>query len=135
MPSNTDALVMRFAAERQERETFLDNVVETAQAEKRDLTEQEMTLVTRTKERIPGDQRADEPASRTRCASPRSRASDRPRSPTPSSTPATPSASPWSSTAPRDQFIMDIWQSGMGVEEATNRLDVYKPGRRAPDHG
>src|SRR5215467_160179 len=48
----TDALLARFQGEIEERTTFMDNLVEGAQNDKRDLTEQEMTLLSRTRERI-----------------------------------------------------------------------------------
>ena len=48
----TDALLARLQGEIEERSTFIDNLVEGAEKDKRDLTEQEMTLLARTRDRI-----------------------------------------------------------------------------------
>ena len=48
----TDALVARYTAESEERAAFMDQVVEQAEQEGRDLQPEEMELLTRTRERI-----------------------------------------------------------------------------------
>ena len=48
----TDTLLARYQAESEERTKFIDGLVEQAQNESRDLTGQEMELLTRTKDRI-----------------------------------------------------------------------------------
>ena len=48
----TDTLLARYQAESEERTKFIDGLVEAAQNESRDLTGQEMELLTRTRERI-----------------------------------------------------------------------------------
>ena len=48
----TDTLLARYQAESEERTKFIDGLVEAAQNESRDLSSQEMELLTRTRERI-----------------------------------------------------------------------------------
>ena len=47
-----DALLARYQAEIEERSKFIDGIVEGAEKDERDLTEQEMTLLARTSDRI-----------------------------------------------------------------------------------
>lgn len=48
----TDSMLARYQDEVQERTTFIDGIVETAEKEGRDLDEKEMELLTRTRERL-----------------------------------------------------------------------------------
>src|SRR5262245_57950148 len=52
MHRKTDAMIAGYVGEIEERQTFIDSMVGKAQEEERDLTEQELELVTRAKERI-----------------------------------------------------------------------------------
>lgn len=50
--NNTDALLSRYQSEAEERSKFIDTLVEAAEKEQRDLSSQEMELLTRARERI-----------------------------------------------------------------------------------
>lgn len=52
MASNTDALLARFEGELERRQSFMDGIVEAAGKEGRDLTDQEMELLTSTRDRM-----------------------------------------------------------------------------------
>ena len=65
----TDQMLARYAAEIEERQQFIDGLVEAAEKDKRDLSEQEMELVTRARERLTEPQRRRSRRCRRRAAS------------------------------------------------------------------
>lgn len=125
MAPNTDALLVRFATEREEREKFLDGVVETAQKEDRDLTEQELTLLTRTKERIEQLNAQMEPLSEAIniASASRERTADLMTAMAKARNPDAPGPVEYRSAG---HFILDVWRAGLGQAEAATRLDLFK---------
>jgi HK97 family phage major capsid protein len=125
MPPKADALLVRFQAEREEREKFMDGVVETAEKEGRDLTEQELTLLTRTKERIEQINGQMEPLTEaiTIAHDSRERTAQLLTAMQKARDPERPGPVEYRSAG---EFIIDVWRSGLGVEQATARLDVFK---------
>jgi HK97 family phage major capsid protein len=130
MPPATDALIARLSSESHERTQFIDGLVEQANAEGRDLSEQEMELLTRTRERLSSlasqldplrdaTRIARESAERTaQIAAEAGRAL------------ATGAGGPVEYRS-AGEFVMDVWQAGLGVGEAVERLALYT---RAASH-
>jgi HK97 family phage major capsid protein len=120
----TDAILARLQGEVEERSKFMDGLVEAAENDKRDLTEQEMTMLARTRERIgeinaqtgplaeaariasTSRQRTEEIAQQFRDA----------RNPNPTS------AFEYRSAG---EYVLDMWRGQLGQEESRERLDLY----------
>lgn len=121
----SDALLARLQGEIEERSTFIDNLVEGAEKEKRDLTEQEMTLLARTRERITAlnDQVGPLSAAAQIATDSRRRTADiaeqfaAARGDEP--------AKPFEYRS-AGAYIIDIWRSGLGIGEAAERMDLFK---------
>jgi len=119
----TDTLLARLAGEVEERQTMMDGLVESAQREKRDLTEQEMELVTRARDRIQELEGQMGPLAEAREIASKSgdrlaqiarfiqeREGEKPREVEYRSAGA---------------YVMDRWQAGLGHQTAVQRLDLY----------
>lgn len=120
----TDALLARYQGEIEERSTFIDNLVEAAQKEERDLTEQEMDLLTRTRERIqtintqvgPLQEAAKIAVDSRRRTAEIAQQFQAARGEEP------PKGMEYRSAG---QYICDVWRAGMGHEDAQRRLDLF----------
>lgn len=121
----TDALLARLQGEIEERSTFLDNLVEGAESDRRDLTEQEMTLLARTRDRIGELTKQVDPLrdaaqiasdSRIRTAEIARQFADA-RGDDP--------VKPYEYRS-AGAYIIDVWRSGLGITEASERLDLFK---------
>jgi HK97 family phage major capsid protein len=120
----TDVLLARHQAESEDRGKFIDNIVEAAEKDQRDLTAQEMELVTRAKERITelGAQMdplreaariaADSRHRTQQTMDELRRVSDRP-------------AIEKVEYRTAGEYILDRWKAGLGSDEATHRLELY----------
>lgn len=122
--SATDSLLARYQGEIEERNSFIEQVVEEAERSARDLTPQEVEMIGRTRDRISAinDQveplrQAAEIAAESRLRTEQiadqfriARGSDGPRSVEYRSAGA---------------YVMDRWRAGLGNEEAVQRLDLY----------
>lgn len=119
----TDQMLARIAAEIEERQSFVDGLVEDAEKNGRDLNEQEMELVTRARERVGKLSDQMEPLKEARRISHESsakiaelagfmqdRAEEKPREPEYDSPGA---------------YLVERWRAGLGSEEAVRRLDLY----------
>lgn len=124
MTGATDHLVSRYAQEIEERQTFIDGLVEAAQAETRDLNAQEMELISRARDRVAVVNGMIEPLretvritqdSRERTAAFAAHAAAS-RTPEAARTPEYRSAG---------AYVLDYWRAGLGVDEAVTRLDLY----------
>jgi HK97 family phage major capsid protein len=123
--SATDALLARLSAESDDRGRFIDKVVEDAQKEQRDLTAQELELVTRSRERI-GELAAQiEPLqdaariageSRDRTAAIALELRRHPDAP--------PDLAQIEYRTAGD-YIADFWKANAGVQESKERLAIY----------
>ena len=119
----TDQMLARVAAEIEEKQSFIDGVVEDAEKDGRDLNDQELELVTRTRSRL-GELNAQmEPLKQARQISVDSKSKlaeiaefMRDKDEKPVGEPKYRSAG---------EYVLDRWQSGLGNEEARNRLELY----------
>jgi hypothetical protein len=120
----TDALLIRLQAEIEERTTFMDGVVEAAQEAERDLTEQEMSLLARTRERITAlnDQIGPIGEAAAIATESRQRTAEISRQLVVSNGDRPPQLLDYRSAG---EYVVDVWRSGLGVTEAAERLDLY----------
>jgi HK97 family phage major capsid protein len=126
----TDALLARYQAESEERSTFMEGLVEQAEKDGRDLTQQEMELLTRTRERIHEINTQVEPL---REAAEISRLSRERRALI-----AQELAHPRGDKAPTQMeyrsagaYICDYWKARTGNEDAAQRIALFE---RAASH-
>jgi hypothetical protein len=120
----TDALLDRLQNEVQERSQFMDQLVEQAQKDERDLTEQEMTLLGRARDRIRelegqlgpiGEAAKIAQQSRQRTAQiakEYAQGSD-------------PDAAKPMEYRSAGAYVLDYWRAGLGIEEVQQRLELY----------
>jgi HK97 family phage major capsid protein len=119
----SDQMLTRYVAEIEEKQTFIDGLIESAEKDARDLSPQEMELVTRARDRIKECNEQVEPlADMGRIAhESRSRLAEYSR---------------WmqdqNGEKPREVeyrsaggWILDYWRAGLGVEESRDRLQTY----------
>ena len=111
------------AAEIEEKQKFIDGVVEAAEKDGRDLTQQEMELVTRA---VTGSGELNEQAkpmqeaARIAIESPRPGRADRP--PDGHRDTRSPGEVEYRSAG---EYVIDRWRAGLGIEEARERLELY----------
>ncbi|MBO0743667.1 MAG: phage major capsid protein [Candidatus Dormibacteraeota bacterium] len=126
----TDALLARLQGEIEERSTFMDNLVEGAEKDSRDLTEQELTLLARTRERIQAinlqvdplreaAKIAEDSRKRTAQIAEQFREARDPDA-----------AKPYEYRS-AGGYILDYWRARLGHDEAAQRIDLYN---RAASH-
>jgi HK97 family phage major capsid protein len=119
----TDQLLARVAGEIEDRQTFIDGLVEDAEKQGRDLTEQEMELVTRARGRLDELNKQVEPLNDARRigAISRERIAE---------------IAKWTQDQegkkPRDPeyrsaggYVLDRWRAGLGDREAVERIELY----------
>jgi hypothetical protein len=120
---STDQMLARYVGEIEERQTFIDGLVEAAENEKRDLNDQEMELVTRARDRIEVVNRNMGPLEQARKISTDSQERiaalakfmhDRDEKPVGLVEYRTAGA-----------YVLDYWKAGLGAEEAVHRLDLF----------
>lgn len=119
----TDQILARYAAEVEERQLFVDGVVEAAEQEARDLTAQEMELVTRAKTRM-GELGAQmEPLKESSRISIESaaRIAEIGRLIEPER--SKPAAVEYRTAG---AYILDYWKAALGAEEPKQRLELYQ---------
>jgi HK97 family phage major capsid protein len=119
----TDQMLSRLTAEIEEKQQFIDGLVETAEKEARDLTGQEMELVTRSRTRLTelGDQ--VEPLKEARRISGESAQRIAEISRYMGAQEGKPAREPEYRSA--GEYVMDRWRAGLGQREAAERLDLY----------
>jgi HK97 family phage major capsid protein len=117
-------MLARYAQEIEERQTFIDGLVESAEAETRDIDVKELELISRARDRIAvvnglmgplGEAARISADSRERSAKIAAQYAAQ-RSPD--------LASPVEYRT-AGAYILDYWRAGLGVEEAVSRLDLY----------
>ena len=123
-PSNSDALLSRYAGEIEERQTFIDTLVEAAQNETRDLNPQEMELITRARDRIQIVNAQIEPLRETVRITRDSRESMA-RLAAEQATQRSPEMAQEVQYRSAGAYVMDRWRAGLGADEALTRLDLY----------
>src|SRR5215471_414146 len=133
--SATDLMLQRFAADVDEKQKFIDSLVEAAQREGRDLKPNELEIAKRARDEIAElhkqldpmlevRQIAEESATKLASIS-RLQTRDTP-----------PQQMEYRSAG---EYVIDRWRAGLGSEEAVRKLDLYhraaSPRRLAPDDG
>lgn len=120
--SATDSLLARYAAEIEERQTFIDGLIEDAEKTERDLTAQEMELIGRTRDRLGELSKQVDPLKEaveiTRASRKRTEEiSEQFRE----------AREPTKQLEYRSagEYVMDRWRAGLGMEEAVSRIDLY----------
>lgn len=120
----TDQILARLGAEVSDKQAFVDQLVEAAEGESRDLTKQELELITRARDRQAELGAQMEPLKESSRIAAESH--DRlveinrfteqreARAPTP--------AFEYRSAG---EYVLDYWKAALGLEEAVNRLGVY----------
>ena len=121
----TDVLLTRLTNESEERGKFIDNVVEAAEKEQRDLTSQELELVTRSRERIGELNVQIDPLREA------SRIARDSYERTAKITEELRKAHPEHARAPEveyrsaGEYVLDYWKAQLGSDEALDRLQTY----------
>ena len=119
-----DALLARYQAEIEERSKFIDGIVEGAEKDERDLTEQEMTLLARTRDRI-GELNAQvQPLHSTIeiATSSRRRTAEIAQQFAEARDPR--AATPFEYRS-AGEYAIDMWRAGLGHTDAKERLDLF----------
>jgi HK97 family phage major capsid protein len=120
----TDQLLARYGSEIEEKQSFIDSLVEGAEKESRDLTTQEMELVTRTRDRLSSLNEQIGPLQEARRISSESANhvaamhqqmqaanGDRPKE---------------HSYRSAGAYVLDYWKAALGAHDAHERLDLYQ---------
>jgi hypothetical protein len=121
-PRQTDQMLARYVGEIEERQTFIDSMVESAQNETRDLTEQELELVTRARDRIGVCNRQMVPLEESRRISAEAGERIAGLAQFMANTPDPPRAVEYRSAG---AYVLDYWRAGLGADDAINRLDLF----------
>jgi HK97 family phage major capsid protein len=117
----TDQMLSRYAGELEERQTFIDGVIEDAETAGRDLNPQEMELLTRARDRISTINGLVQPLAESSRIAAESRSRMAELAPL-LSTERAPSAVEYRSAG---AYVLDYWRAGLGVEDARARLDIF----------
>jgi HK97 family phage major capsid protein len=119
-----DALLARYQAEIEERGKFIDGVVEGAEKEERDLSEQELTLLARTRDRITALNEQVAPLQSTIeiAATSRKRTAEIALQFAQARDPQAVSPMEYRSAG---EYVCDVWRAGLGHTEAAERLDLF----------
>ena len=120
--SQTDQMLARLAVEAEEKQQFVDNVIEDAEKAGRDLTEQELELVTRSRDRQQALAKQMEPLQDARRIAATSADRIAEISRTMQSKPVDNDVQYRSAGA----YILDYWQARIGNGEAMRRLEMYE---------
>jgi HK97 family phage major capsid protein len=120
---SSDQMLARMASEIQDRQTFIDGLIEDAEKEGRDLNEQEMELVTRARARLGELNKQVEPLQQAREISDASakRIAEIARY-TQEMEGKKPVEPEYRSAG---EYVLDRWQAGLGNREAVDRLELY----------
>lgn len=119
----TDSLLARFQGEIEERQQFIDGVVEDAEKNQRDLTAQELELIGKTRDRINTVNEQIDPlrqAAQIAQAS-RKRTEEITRQFVEARNPA---AAPLEYRS-AGEYVLDRWRAGLGQRDAVERLELY----------
>ena len=120
----TDQILARYVGEIEDRQTFIDGMVEAAQNETRDLTEQELELVTRARDRIAECNTQMRPLEEARRISGESheRIKELTKYMQAENGDRAPRQVEYRSAG---EYALDRWRAGLGHAEAVARLDLY----------
>jgi HK97 family phage major capsid protein len=119
----SDQMLARIGSEIEDRSTFLDGLVEKAEKEGRDLSEQEMELVTRAKDRIGELNEQVEPLQEARRIASVSAERLAEIHRFTASQEGKPAKDPEYRSA--GDYMLDRWRSGLGDRQAVERIELY----------
>jgi hypothetical protein len=122
MARATDALLTRYVAEIEERQQFIDGLVEVAHSEGKDLSEEQLELVTRARDRIAKVNELMAPLEESRRISAESSERIAQLARFMSDKPDKPATVEYRSAG---AYILDYWKAGLGADEAIHRLDLF----------
>ena len=122
MPRTTDMMLARYVGEIEERQQFIDSMVEAAQDDGRDLNDQEMELVTRARDRIGTVNTLMQPLEEARRISTESNERIAGLARFLQDDDRKPREVEYRSAG---AYVLDRWRAGLGHEEAVGRLDVF----------
>ena len=125
---STDQMLSRLVAEIEEKQVFIDGVVEDAEKEGRDLNSQEMELATRARTRVGELQPQVDQLLDLRRMGSESRAKIAELAPFMREQPAAAKEIEYRSAG---EYVLDQWRSGLGDGDASHRLEIYN---RAASH-
>jgi len=117
----TDQMLSRLVAEIEEKQTFIDGVVEDAEKEGRDLNQQEMELATRARTRVGELQPQVDQLIDLRRMGSESRAKIAELAPFMREQPA-PKEIEYRTAG---EYVLDQWRAGLGDGDARGRLEIY----------
>jgi len=119
----TDSMLARYTAEIEERQSFLDGLVEAAETESRDLSEKEMELATRARDRIKAVNELMQPLEEARKISGDSSERIAQLAKYMNAKEGDDAKEPEYRSA--GAYLIDRWRAGLGEQEAVRRLDLY----------
>jgi HK97 family phage major capsid protein len=125
----TDQMLARYAAEIEERQAFIDGLVEAAEKDGRDLNSNEMELVTRARERLGTLDEQIEPLQKAREIATESRSRVAALAKFMSDQEGKPKREVEYRSA--GGYVVDRWRAGLGSEDALERLELF---HRAASH-
>jgi HK97 family phage major capsid protein len=120
----TDALLARYSGEIEERQNFINGVLESAEKETRDLTSQELELLTKTRDRISDLNKQVDPireAARIAHDS-RERTADIARMFRDARNPEKAQPLEYRSAG---EYVLEMWRASLGDNDAGERLELY----------
>ncbi|HEV8167604.1 MAG TPA: hypothetical protein VGR74_24695, partial [Actinomycetota bacterium] len=115
----TDQMISRYAQEIEERQTFIDGIVEGAESASRDLTTQEMELLTRARDRINDVNGLLGPLSDAARIANESRERIARLAPVQGNRPTT------IEYRSAGAYAIDMWRAGLGNDDARERLELF----------
>ena len=125
---STDQMLSRLVAEIEEKQVFIDGVVEDAEKQGRDLNSQEMELATRARTRVGELQPQLDQLLELRRMGSESRAKLAELAPFMREQPGPAKEIEYRSAG---EYVLDQWRSGLGDADASGRLEIYN---RAASH-
>jgi len=120
MARQTDQMLSRYVGEIEERQQFIDSVVESAQGN--DLSDEQLELVTRAKDRIATVNRLMQPLEESRRISTESSERIANLAKFMNDQPDRPTQIEYRSAG---AYVLDRWRAGLGEAEAEHRLELY----------
>jgi HK97 family phage major capsid protein len=126
--TQTDQMVARYVSEIEDRQRFIDGLVESAQNETRDLKPQEMELVTRARDRISECNEQLKPLEEARRISGESSARVAALAQFMGGDRKPPAEVAYRSAG---EYVVDVWRARLGNQEIADRLELYN---RAASH-
>jgi len=115
-------MLARYAAEIEDRQNFIDRLIEDAEKQPRDLTEQEMELLTRARDRISACNEQMKPLEESLRISGESSSRVAAIAKLMTGTSKKPKEVEYRSAG---HYVLDRWRAGIGQSEASERLELY----------